>query len=296
MNFSASSNYSGKQFAIFRIVFGSYLAWHFSALVPYAEELFGVGGVLGGNSPFMGAWPNPLFIDGWHHLPVVLIVLGVVAALAFTLGRLRHTSSIYLWYLSTCLFTANPLIANPSIAYVGMLLLACTIIPLGEPFVLLKAGQADWKMPAMIPFTVWVLLAVGYTFSGILKLSSPSWIDGSALRHVLENPLARPNALREYTLSLPDGFLTTLTWGTLALEILFLPLVLLRSTRRWIWLAMLVMHFGIITVIDFADLSLGMVMVHLFTFQYDWMPERWQLRWPTERQASERTPCTNRQR
>jgi predicted DCC family thiol-disulfide oxidoreductase YuxK len=35
---------------------------------------------------------------------------------------------------------------------------------------------------------------------------------------------------------------------------------------------MLLMHLGLMVVLDFADLSLGMVMLHLFTFDPAWIP------------------------
>lgn len=267
---------TARVFGIFRIIFGAYLAWHFAALLPYAAELFGPAGIFSDAhpSPFHGSWPNPLFHCQWSPLAGVMIGVGVVASLLLSIGRLRRSSALYLWFLSSCLFTANPLIANPSLGYTGLLLLLCALIPLGEPLVFKKAPIPAWKMPQMIPATAWVLLAVGYTFSGYMKLESPSWIDGSALQHVLENPLARPNLLRETLLSLPQPLLQALTWSTLLLELLFLPLVLFRKSRPWAWLAMVFMHLGIMTVIDFADLSHGMLMVYLFTYNPRWLPAR----------------------
>ena len=43
---NSSKSYSSWQFAVFRIVFGFYLTWHFAALVPYAGELFSAKGVV----------------------------------------------------------------------------------------------------------------------------------------------------------------------------------------------------------------------------------------------------------
>jgi hypothetical protein len=34
---------------------------------------------------------------------------------------------------------------------------------------------------------------------------------------------------------------------------------------------MLALHLGLLFVIDFADLSLGMVLLHLFTFDPEWL-------------------------
>jgi predicted DCC family thiol-disulfide oxidoreductase YuxK len=88
---------------------------------------------------------------------------------------------------------------------------------------------------------------------------------------VLESPLARPGFLRDLLLDAPDGLHRALTHGALGLELAFAPLALFRRLRPVLWLAMLLMHLGLIVLIDFADLSLGMVMLHLFTFDPAWV-------------------------
>ena len=78
-------------------------------------------------------------------------------------------------------------------------------------------GRADpaggWRMPPPIFCVAWVVLALGYTYSGYTKLVSPSWQDGTALARVLNNPLARPGPVREVLLALPAGLLRVATWG-----------------------------------------------------------------------------------
>jgi len=276
MNFlEKTSQVSARQFGVFRILFGLYLSWHFAALIPYAVELFSDIGILGaeGAHPFIGSWPNPLFLQGSHHWVTPLLGAAVVASLSFTLGFLRRSSALFLCVVLGSFFTANPLIVNPCLGYVGMLLLLCAVIPAGEGYGLSKQ-TSSWQMPLIASFTVWFLLATGYSFSGYLKLGSPSWLDGSALQHVLASPLARPGLLREMVLGLPDIMLQFMTWGVLLLELLFVPLALFKKTRFWAWSLMLLMHLGIMTMVDLADLSMGMVMVHLFTFQRSWLPAR----------------------
>jgi predicted DCC family thiol-disulfide oxidoreductase YuxK len=129
-------------------------------------------------------------------------------------------------------------------------------------------------MPEGLFAAAWILMAVGYSYSGVMKLESPSWLDGSALARVLENPLARPGPARDALLSLPDGLLRAPTWGVLGLEIAFAPLALFRRVRPWLWTTMMILHLSLILLIDFADLSLGMVMLHLFTFDPTWVPGR----------------------
>jgi len=258
------SDVTMKQFNGFCIIFGAYLCWHFATLIPYASEIFSSDGIMGNGeiNPFTGKWINPLFINGAPWVVHLMLILGVISSVIFMLSKFRRSSALYLWVLHSCLYTANPLTANPSLGYVGMLLLLCAATP-----------NTLKKIPAWVPRTAWILLASGYTFSGLLKLSSPSWIDGSALMQLMHNPLARPGIVRDLMLHLPENFLSVLTWATLILEIAFLPLAYFKGMRSYLWAAMVLMHLGIMATVDFSDLSLGMLMVHLFTFQRSWIRE-----------------------
>lgn len=273
INLEKTSDYSSRQFAVFRIIFGLYLTWHLISLIPHGVELFSSEGIMSGVNPFAGKWWNPLFLENSAKFITPWLFLAALASLSIVIGWMRRISALFLVITWSCLFTANPLIANPSLGYIGMLMLLLTVIPSGEKF---QPGKNDplWKMPAIACATAWVLLGAGYTFSGILKLSSPSWIDGSALEALLLNPLARPGFVRDFMLYLPDGFLELMTYGVLWLEVLFLPLMFFKRIRPWIWLTMLFIHIGIMFTVDFADLSLGMIMVHLFTYQRCWLPAK----------------------
>lgn len=263
-----------RQFACFRIIFGAYLAVHFAHLVPWASELFSREGVLptATLNPTYGILPNVLaWWDSPAFVTAFLVTLAGLSVL-FALGVARQAVAVLLWYGWACLFNRNVLIGNPSIAYVGLLLLLTTLIPAREPLRAFgrKAASDEFYVPATVYWAAWVLMAAGYTFSGVVKLSSPSWMDGTAVWHVVQNPLARDGLLRDVVLGLPAWGFQLLTWKTLALEILFLPLALWRWTRPLIWLAMVGMHIGILALVSFADLSAGMLMLHLFTVDSRW--------------------------
>src|SRR5262249_54671520 len=174
-----------------------------------------------------------------------------------------------------CLFGRNPLISNPSIPLIGWMLLAHLFLPPAPYGSLAARGRVDpgggWRMPPAIFAAAWIVMALAYSYSGYTKLVSPSWRDGTALSRMLDNPLARPRWLRETLLLLPPWFLHLGTWAALFLELSFAPLALLRRLRPWLWGAMLLMHLSLIALVNFADLSLGMVMVHLFTFDPGWI-------------------------
>jgi len=270
----ADASYTPWQFAFFRIIFGLYLSWHFLTLLPDAVEVFSRAGVLPTvvlNLTYpvfpwnpLGHWDSPTFVSFW-----VILCFGL--SVAITLGWKRPCCAFLLWFGLACLFNRNNLISNPSIPYVGLLLLLLTIIPDGEPMRLGgRTAEKEWRMPALIPFVAWALMACGYSFSGLDKISSPSWVNGDALRLLLDNPLAREGALRDIMLNVPAEVLRLLTWGALAAEILFLPMCITLRGRMLAWLSLFGMHIGIMALLSFSDLSLGMIMVHLFTFDQRW--------------------------
>ncbi|HEY7328273.1 MAG TPA: DCC1-like thiol-disulfide oxidoreductase family protein [Gemmataceae bacterium] len=266
------NGWTGGQYSIFRVVFAVYLLVHFLQLLPWGAELFSNRGVLpdGSASPLLHLIPNVLALDDSPGMVTALLILGSLLSVLFGLGLYDRAAALGLWYIWACLFGRNPLISNPSIPFVGWMLLAHLFLPPAPYGSLAARGRVDpgggWRMPPAIFAAAWIVLALAYTYSGYTKLVSPSWRDGTALARVLDNPLARPGWLRETLLSLPAWLLYGATWASLGLELSFAPLVLLRRLRPWLWGAMLLMHLSLIALIDFADLSLGMVMIHLFTF------------------------------
>jgi predicted DCC family thiol-disulfide oxidoreductase YuxK len=274
---SSNNQWTGGQYSVFRAIFGAYLFVHFAQLAPWGAEMFSNRGMApdGSASPLLRLFPNVLALYDAPAFVTALLILAAGASLSFAIGFYDRAAAIALWYVLTCLFGRNPLIANPSLPYVGLLLLAHACLPRAPYGSFERRGQIDpgdeWRMPREIYLVVWILMALGYSYSGYTKLISPSWVDGTAFERVLNNPLARPGVMRDALLALPQAFLSAATWGAIALELLFAPLALSRRPRPWLWATMLAMHLGLIALIDFADLSLGMVMLHLFTFDPGWV-------------------------
>ena len=273
---------SPYQFAGFRILFGMYLTVHFIQLIPYAGELFSDEGVLANPNlnPLHGLFPNPLAVWDTPIFAVFFVAVSAFLSVMFTVGVRRRTAAVLLWFAWACLFNRNNLISNPGLPYVGLILILCALLPRGDRLSLGRArnaggtagaGDSRWYFPSWIYWTAWLLLATGYTFSGVVKLASPSWVNGDAMLMLLENPLARDGIFREIALALPNGFLRILTWFSLGFEIVFLLSTFSRITRFSAWLAMIAMHLGLVLLVDFADLTLGMLMIHFFVFDPDWL-------------------------
>jgi hypothetical protein len=268
------------QFAFFRIALGVYLAIHFAQLIPSGTELFSRDGMLSDtrlNLTF-GIFPNPLTRWDSPECVTTFLIGLIILSLAFTAGAFRRSAAVLIWFGWACLFNRNNLIVNPSIPYIGLLLLLSALVPLGEGWILAKE-RADWQFPSGVYWTAWILLAAGYSYSGWMKLLSPSWIDGSALSHILNNPLARPGWARDTLLQLPDLDRQIATWAALMVELLFLPLSFCLTTRKVAWLAMIGRQIAILGLVNFADLTIAMLLVHLFTFDPRWV-------WPTAERRS----------
>lgn len=271
------NGWTGGQYSLYRAILGLYLCVHFVGLIPWGVEMFSNEGVLAdaATSPFAYVFPNILSFFDAPWFVVGLLVAAAAGSVAFAAGFKDRIVAVFLWYVWACLFGRNPLISNPSLAFIGWMLLLHAALP-KTPFGAWDArGRTDpeggWKLPRSYFSAAWLLMAAGYSYSGYTKLISPSWQDGTALAEVLQSPLARNTALREWLLGLPDLLLKGLTFGTLGLELLALPLAFLGRARPWLWLGLVGLHVGILSTVAFGELTLGMLLVHLLTFNPRWI-------------------------
>ncbi|MEZ4474024.1 MAG: hypothetical protein R3F60_25210 [bacterium] len=244
-----------------RVALGLYLAVVLARLLPWAEDLYGQRGVLGDVtlSPLHGVLPAAL--HAWDVAPAVFVGALVALALALAAGLFPRVAAVLLWAGWALLWHRNVFTLNPAVPCLGFLLLAVAATP----------GRG--AMPRDVWRVVTIVLAVGYTWSGLTKLDSPSWRSGEALGLILGGPLAR-DVPWVAALQASPALTTLLTWGTLAVELLALPLAASRRLRPWSWLSLVGLHLGILASVQFAELTLGMLVVHLFAFDPAWLPRR----------------------
>ena len=268
-------NYSSETFGVFRIVFGTYLLIHFIQLIPFGTEIWSNKGILPNeNVNLTYGFPNLLNqFDDPNHISIVLYILCFCSIILIS-GFQRQFIAIVLWLGWMFLFNRNNLISNPSIPFVGWLLLCCIVIPKGEKFTLFSIPKTKWEIPRIIIIGAWIIMSVSYTISGIDKLNAPSWANGDAIYYLLQNPLARNWDVRTFFLSFPRSVLKGITFSILFIEISFAFFAIFKRTRFLIWTLMIIAHLGILLLVDFADLTLGMLMIHVFTFDYNWIKKQ----------------------
>ena len=125
------NGWSGGQYSVYRALFGAYLFVHFAMLLPWGTELFSSSGVLpdGSVSPYLRLFPNVLALADGPVFVTVLLALGVLASGLLAVGYRDRVAAVFLWYLWACLFGRNPLISNPGLPYVGLLLVVHALLP-----------------------------------------------------------------------------------------------------------------------------------------------------------------------
>ena len=271
--------WTGGQYSLYRILLGCYLFVHFVFLLAWGTEVFSNEGTIADAavSPTL----TPLNIFAYADSPVavgLVLTVAVQATVFFTMGWHDKIAALVLWYIWAAMFGRNPLTLNPGQPFIGWLLLVHVALP-GSPYGSFTARarvdpDGGWRMPRSIYIVAWVVMALGYSYSGFTKLVSPGWVNGDALQSVLNNPLARPGIARDLLLASPPLLLKLGTWGGLACELLFAPLALFKPLRPLMWGAMVLMHLSLICLVQFAELSVGMLFIHLFTFNPKWLAAR----------------------
>lgn len=271
----APPGWTANQFRVFRALLGAYITTHFMHLLPWSIELFSSAGMLSNASlsPLAGLFPNMLVLNDDPAWVLILTASGAIAGTGLMLGRGDRWGAIWAWFVLATLFTRNPLIANPAMPYVGWILIAYPFIA-SLPAASDLSGCARWRLSPVVFTAAWVILALSYSYSGYTKLLSPSWLSGENVTLVLNNPLARDWLLRDVFLGLPDEILKTLTWFILLVELLFAPLAISKKLRPLLWGLMCCVQLGFLLLLNFADLTIGMLLIHLLTLDPNWLKTR----------------------
>jgi predicted DCC family thiol-disulfide oxidoreductase YuxK len=271
------NGWTGGQYSLYRAVLAVYLLAHFLPFLPWGRKALWNEEVRPPEaaSSLLYVYPNVPIPSASLPTIAVLLTAGAVLSVFVGMGLYDRAAALGLWYIETCLVARDALLANPNIPFVGWLLLAHVFLPPAPYGSWAARGRVDpgggWRMPPATFAAAWIVLAISYTYSGYTKLVSPFWRDGTALARLLDNPVAHPSWLRETLLGLPSWLLHLGTWTMLAFELAFAPLALLPRLRPWLWGITLSMQLALLVLIDFADLSLGMVMFHLFACDPGWI-------------------------
>ena len=255
------------QFSLWRVLFSLYLIFSFVLILPYAESMYGQTGVI--PDPRInwtyGFFPNLLSI--WNQ-PIILSWIAILLSVALGTGYFRRSTSFVLWYLMAAFYNRNNLTEDPSLAYIGWLLLALVLISPGESFKK-SSDQTNWYFPSNLYWGAWILLGASNLYSGIAKLFSPSWSTGEALQLIFQLPISYQWS---FGLSEKLSFIFPfMTWAVICIQMIS-PLLFVFSRTRFLgWGLSIFIHISILLSLQIAQISLAMILFHLFLFDLSWV-------------------------
>ena len=266
--------HSPLQFASYRLVLGVYLMFFFARLVPWADELLEGMVPAGGVSFDETSLSRVLASSGDFLPPSVFAVTMAVLAGAFAVGALRRVAALMMCWGLAFAVNRNPLLADPATPFIGWLLLATTLVPIGEPLTATnrtRECRAGWKFPVGLLAAAWIVISVAYSNSGLIKLRAEEWVDGRAFSMFLDSPLHRDALTWSAFRAMPESVLRVITWLGLRAEILCAPLALFRFTRPAAWLSLAGLHVIILATQNTTMLSTGALLSVAFLFDRRWL-------------------------
>ncbi len=265
--------------ALFRILYGLQLINWVWQLFPNLTAFFTDEGILPRSSQltYYGDRFTLLDLAGtWWQVALFWACALVVAAL-LTLGWRSRLMSFLAFVVVTSFSWRDPLVLDGSDIVFRVVPLWLAFTDCGGRWSLDALARRERGAPALtsgwaLPVRILELqIAWIYLSTGIDKLSGQLWPQGVATYYALqlEHTFGRAWA---YPIATNLVLAQTITWGTLAVELLFLPLAMLpsRATRVVAAAAAAGLHLGILTLMNVGNFPVIMLSALVL-----FLPSRW---------------------
>jgi hypothetical protein len=263
--------------ALFRILFGLQLFNYFWQLYPNLTAFFTDEGIFP-RRQLIVFYPERLsllnLVGEWWQVAIVWAIACVVA-LALTIGWRTRLACFLAFVLIVAFQWRNPLILDGSDLVFRFVPLWLMFTNAGDIWSIDARRRTQpptglgWALPVRILElqVAWIYLA-----TGIEKLAGSLWVDGTAayyalqLEHTFGRWWARPIALQPVLVKV-------ISWGTIVVELGFLPLAMIPS--KWTRLIAAVaaggLHFGIVTMMNVGNFPVIMVSTLVLFLPPSWI-------------------------
>ena len=249
---------SAKPLGTFRIIFGLIAIANLAMFLPDLDHWLSGTGLLQGTESQEYAGPlRPSILQFYQSPAMVRVVLAgtTLAFLGLTIGWHTRVMSILSYAGMLTIHHRNmPTISGADVLVicVSFCMMFC---PSGAAYSL-DARRGDRKRgtlaePLIEPWgfrLIQIQVSGIYFVTAILKCNGATWLNGTALHYVLNNPEVGRFSLyplQEYPLAI-----NLLTHGGLLIEFLVAFALWFRPTRRWAILAGLALHIGVLFTVN----------------------------------------------
>ncbi len=282
---------SARPLAMYRIIFGFLVLAHLASISVELDYWYTDVGLLQGDQARLVAGPLRLSPLHWVQDPVsVRCVVGLVAAaaVAFVLGWQTRIMSVLLYLGVLSLYhrnlssTCGPDQLMTITAFYMMLTPCGAALSLDARRVSRRRGTL--AEPLIVPWAQRLLqiqLCLIYLATAAFKCHGSTWLGGTAIHFVLFNQEFRQSNL-EWLANYPV-VISALTQSALVLEFALAFLLWFRPTRKWIALTGVLLHVGIVPLVNVPLFGEQMTALYLLFFAPDELaallgffdPRRW---------------------
>lgn len=252
-----------KMFIWWRFLFGAYFIYYAVRTIPYLEEIYGREGIVPDISLnwTYGIFPNLFSFISTEQLPLLLHLGIIVSALFLLFGYFPRAAAFIIWFLQTTLYNRNVLTGEPSLAFVGLLLLTLTLIP-NQPSLLRKREYREMEVPYFVFFLPVFIFCLTFTVSAIDKSMSSSWLSGKALMQMLNMGIIKDNFIVHFFISQP-ALVSAFSYLAVLVQFSCFPLMVLGFYRMALILNFLA-FLCIFYLIDINQVIYGMLFFYSF--------------------------------
>lgn len=235
----------GSSASLFRLLYGALAVWTAIGVLINFERFYGANAlipwsVVDGASQRFSLLALAPHNDAWGFTVAVAFLL---ASISLSVGFWSRTSALVVFVTCLALHQRNPYIVNGGDRLFLILGAHATLMPLGARWswdALRARSQPSTASPVLGQRLAALQVCYVYWATCMAKLDDPTWLDGTALAHVLASPI-----YAEWPLSVPWLLSALLTWGTLAFELAFPILIWSRRLRPLLIGAGMLFHLGI---------------------------------------------------
>jgi hypothetical protein len=233
--------YNFQALSVFRIAFAAYLLVHFFILEwPLFSDFYGDDGMLPAGTltadhdvGYLPIWDVLKSLDS-IGVPALLPILYPTALLAFAIGYQMRWTKFIVFVLSSYTLLHNVIVFSGAELLSHLLLVWCLFLPLARYWSVDAALdlRARDRYHPFLPFLALRLqIASVYFFAGLFKLSTPSWLNGSAVLWALQDNIFGGRNLGLYLVRNFPQLLSLVTELTVAFQLMF-PLLVYWPRRN----------------------------------------------------------------
>jgi predicted DCC family thiol-disulfide oxidoreductase YuxK len=260
--------------SITRIMLGAWAVYYYLLHYPVRSLLWGPAGIWPydrfiEHQQLFSVWqlgPSPVLFEALYHL-------GIVIAVAYTLGLWPRVMGVLHWVMIWSLGERNPFIGDGGDNIMRIVLLFLILVNTGAYFSLKSPRPADatlspttsHQVAAVIHnFGVLLILAqlsMLYMSTGLYKAMGELWQNGTALYYILRVEEFSWPGVADFVFRSPY-FVVLGTYGTVLFEILFFPLLFNRWTRYALIVVGGVFHLGITLFMGLVTFGWSMFSIY----------------------------------